>query len=79
VAPSVIIRRENLGITRKEEELSKIAEEVLRENDSAVRAYKDGKKTALKHLLGSLMRKSKGRADPKVAESLLQKLLERKE
>jgi aspartyl-tRNA(Asn)/glutamyl-tRNA(Gln) amidotransferase subunit B len=73
--PSEIIEREGLVVERTEDKLTEMAKEVLKENEAAVRDYKKGKKTAIKHLLGSLMKKSKGRADPKIAEKILEQLL----
>ena len=50
-------------------------EEVLTENQKAVEEYKKGKESALQFLIGKLMAKSKGQADPnKAKEDILKKL-----
>lgn len=52
-------------------ELSAAVSAVLAENPQAVADYKGGREQALSFLLGQVMRKTKGRADPKLARALL--------
>ena len=52
-------------------QLKKICQEVLAENVSAVQSYLGGKETALKALVGAVMRKTRGRANAAKAEQLL--------
>jgi aspartyl-tRNA(Asn)/glutamyl-tRNA(Gln) amidotransferase subunit B len=49
--------------------------EVIVENPAQVEQYKQGKIAVLKYLIGAVMKKSKGKADPKIIEELLTKLL----
>lgn len=51
---------------------------ILKENPQAVADFKAGKETALKFLVGQLMRATKGRANPQMANQLLRKKLEEK-
>ena len=51
--------------------LVKTAEEVLSENREAVLDYLDGKKSSIQYLLGQMMKKTKGKADPKKSISIL--------
>lgn len=51
--------------------LAAIAAEVIAENTQAVADYKGGREQALGFLLGQLMRKTKGKADPQLARRIL--------
>jgi aspartyl-tRNA(Asn)/glutamyl-tRNA(Gln) amidotransferase subunit B len=53
-----------------------IINEVLTNQPEKVKAYKNGKKGLLGMFMGEVMKKSKGKADPKVANKLLQDSLE---
>lgn len=53
-----------------------IIEEVLREFPLKVEEYKNGKKGIVGMFMGEVMKRSKGKADPKVANELLTKKLE---
>ncbi|MGQ9477243.1 MAG: Asp-tRNA(Asn)/Glu-tRNA(Gln) amidotransferase subunit GatB [Candidatus Bipolaricaulia bacterium] len=55
------------------DELSAAVTAVIAENPQAVADYLNGKGQALSFLLGQLMKKTKGRADPKLARALLLK------
>lgn len=56
-------------------DLDQIINEILLENDTSVSDYKAGKDRAIKHLMGELMKKTKGVINPKVAkDKLLQSL-----
>lgn len=59
-----------------EDSLKPIIESVLLENTAKVEEYKSGKKGLIGMFMGQVMRKSKGKADPKVANKILTKLLE---
>ncbi|HPL83196.1 MAG TPA: Asp-tRNA(Asn)/Glu-tRNA(Gln) amidotransferase GatCAB subunit B, partial [Candidatus Omnitrophota bacterium] len=71
-----IIKEKNLIQISDSSELIKIAEEVIAENSKSVADYKSGKENALMFLVGQLMRKSKGKANPKVAKELLKEKLD---
>ncbi|MEK6848799.1 MAG: Asp-tRNA(Asn)/Glu-tRNA(Gln) amidotransferase subunit GatB [Nanoarchaeota archaeon] len=59
-----------------EEELKKLAEQAIAQNEKAVNDYKSGKKEALSFLLGEIMKLSKKRADYAKSREILIKLLE---
>ena len=61
---------------RDREMLMKYAEEAVAENPKSVSDYRAGKANAIKQLLGSVMRATKGAADPDLAEKLLRELIE---
>jgi len=66
------------GLTQVEDrgKLDKIVREVLKEHPKKVIKYKDGKKKVFDFFVGEVMRKTKGRANPDVANKLLTKILE---
>ena len=73
--PKDIIRAKNLAkvetnITRK------AVSDVLGENGAAIQDYKAGKAQALNFLVGKVMEKTRGRADPNEVNLLLRELLE---
>ena len=70
-----IVAADDLYAQRDAEALVETAEQVLAENPQAVADYRAGKKTALKFLLGRLMRKTRGRAEPETAAEVLRRLL----
>jgi aspartyl-tRNA(Asn)/glutamyl-tRNA(Gln) amidotransferase subunit B len=59
-------------------ELEKMVDQILGANPQAVADFKAGKETALKFLVGQVMRVTKGRANPRVANQVLKKKLEEK-
>ena len=56
-------------------ELEKIVAEVIKSNVQPAADYRAGKETALKFLVGQVMRATKGRADPKIVNEVLKKKL----
>jgi len=55
--------------------LAELAEEVIAANPDKVKAYQKGKKGLIGFFMGELMKKSKGKADPKAANALLREKL----
>ncbi|MFH0936859.1 MAG: Asp-tRNA(Asn)/Glu-tRNA(Gln) amidotransferase subunit GatB, partial [Candidatus Daviesbacteria bacterium] len=69
------IKARGIGVIGDVGELKRLAEESIKENPESVEAFKKGKQGALNVLLGSVMRKSEGKADAgKVKEILKEKL-----
>ncbi|MDX1535450.1 MAG: Asp-tRNA(Asn)/Glu-tRNA(Gln) amidotransferase subunit GatB [Candidatus Spechtbacterales bacterium] len=75
--PSNIIEEKGLKQVSDEGAVDKIVEEVIAENEKAASDYKGGEENALKFLVGQVMAKSKGAANPQVATELLKKKLEK--
>jgi len=72
-----IIRESGLSQINDTQQLEKIVVEVINFNAQPVADYKAGKETALKFLVGQVMKATKGRANPQlVNEVLKQKLAE---
>ena len=61
--------------TSNEDEVKAIVAEVLSENASEVARYKAGETKLMGFLMGQLMKKSKGKADPKSAGKIMTELL----
>jgi aspartyl-tRNA(Asn)/glutamyl-tRNA(Gln) amidotransferase subunit B len=66
----------NLIQDSNQETIMPIIEEVIREFPLKVEEYKHGKKGIIGMFMGEVMKRSKGKADPKVATQLLTKKLE---
>jgi len=73
--PSQIIKSKGLKQVSKEEDLEKIVEKIIKNNPQPVKDYKKGKETALQFLVGQVMKESKAKANPKVANKLLKNKL----
>jgi len=73
--PSHIIEEKGLTLITSEAEIEKIAQQVILENQKAVSDFKKGKETALQFLIGQVMKKTKGKANPKLAREILLKIL----
>jgi aspartyl-tRNA(Asn)/glutamyl-tRNA(Gln) amidotransferase subunit B len=63
------------GIIDDESELEKLAQEVIGENEASVADYKKGKLNAIQALVGGMMKKTRGKADPAKTKAILEKLL----
>ncbi len=74
--PAEIARRLNLLQLSDESELEKIIAQVIKENPSAVRDIKSGQVKAISFLLGRVMARSEGQANPEIAQKLIKKQLE---
>lgn len=70
-----IIKENQLSLISEEKELEKIINEVILENEKAVEDFKSGKTQALHFLIGKVMQKTKGRADPQKTKEFLIKML----
>ena len=68
---------ESLNIIQNSDtgEIERIVDEVLAENPDKVEAYKNGKTGLMGMFMGQVMRKSGGKADPKIATKILSKKL----
>jgi aspartyl-tRNA(Asn)/glutamyl-tRNA(Gln) amidotransferase subunit B len=76
-SPHSIIQRKGLGLISDDARLQSIAEAVLTDNPRAVADFKRGKQAAIGFLLGQLMQRTAGQADPAVATRVLRDLLNR--
>lgn len=75
-APLEIAQELNLIQESDESSLKPIVEGVLAENEAKVAEYRSGKKGLMGMFMGQVMKKSQGKADPKVATKILMELLD---
>lgn len=75
-SPLEITKSLNLLQTSDTSFLEELVDEILAANADKVKVYRKGKKGLLGFFMGELMKKSKGKADPKVANKLLREKLE---
>ncbi len=76
VSPSKVVEEKGLVQESSEDKLRGICEEVLKENPAEVEKYKKGKKGLLGFFVGQVMKKTRGKANPKVVNKILTELLE---
>jgi len=70
-----IVKEKRLIQVTDEKEIVKIIEEALKENESIVKEYKAGKERAFGALVGAVMKKSQGRANPQLVNKILKEKL----
>ena len=68
---SFIIEKNGLIQISDEDELEKIIDEVIKENQQSIEDLKNGKDRALVFLMGQIMKKTKGKANPNTANKIL--------
>ena len=73
--PGEIVQAEGLAQVSDVDAIQRIVEEVIAENPDQVAKYKGGKEGLIGWFVGQVMRKSRGKADPQKAQSLLRELL----
>ena len=73
--PSNILEEKGLHQVSDEGVIEQIALEVIKNNPKSVGDYKSGKENAIKFLIGQVMKESKGKANPKMAEEILKRNL----
>ena len=71
--PDVIIEKEKLVQVSGEDELNTFVDEAVSQNPKAVGEYLSGKDQAIMFLVGQVMKKTKGKANPKVARQMLER------
>ena len=69
------IKKEGLEAVSDTKELEIYCKEAIGENAQAVEDYKKGEEKALNFIVGSVMRKSKGKASPKEVNEIIKKLV----
>jgi aspartyl-tRNA(Asn)/glutamyl-tRNA(Gln) amidotransferase subunit B len=70
-APDVIVKEKGLIQISDEGQLEAIVDEVLDENEQSIIDYKSGKDRAFGYLMGQIMKKTRGKANPQVVNKLL--------
>ncbi|RLD17710.1 MAG: Asp-tRNA(Asn)/Glu-tRNA(Gln) amidotransferase GatCAB subunit B [Caldiserica bacterium] len=74
--PSKLLKELDMEQIQDEDEIRRICSCVLKENQKVVEDYKKGKKQAIGRLVGEVMKKTRGRANPRAVNEILRNLLE---
>ena len=74
--PRKLVEEKGLKQESDEAALEAVCREVLSENPAEVEKYKAGKKGVLGFFVGQVMRKTRGKANPKLVNQILTRLLE---
>jgi aspartyl-tRNA(Asn)/glutamyl-tRNA(Gln) amidotransferase subunit B len=77
--PSTIVKEKGLEQINDEEIIEKTFKEAMKENEKAVRQYREGKKGVLGYFIGAVMKKTKGKANPELVNEIARRLLESEE
>ncbi len=75
--PESLAKSEGMETLSDEGELQKIVGEVIAKNEKSVADYKKGKQNALQFLVGQVMAKTKGKAEPGLTKKILEAELNR--
>ncbi len=70
-----IVSEKGLVQVSDENAITELVEEVLKEHPKEVAQYKSGKEKLFGFFMGQIMKKSKGKANPKIANEILRKTL----
>lgn len=72
-SPAEIVKIKGLAQVSDGSAIEAFADQAIRENPQSVEAYRGGKAAALQHLIGQVMKLSRGKANPKLVADILQK------
>ena len=75
-SPAAVVQAKGMAQVTDRESIRAAARQVLEEQPQAVADYKQGKGQSLMFLVGQLMRKTKGAANPGLSQEVLRELLE---
>ncbi len=71
-----IVQEKGLSQIQDESAIEKIVEEVITSSPEQIQQYKDGKTNIMGYLVGVVMKKTKGKANPQIVNDLLKKKLD---
>ncbi|MBR5857611.1 MAG: Asp-tRNA(Asn)/Glu-tRNA(Gln) amidotransferase GatCAB subunit B, partial [Phascolarctobacterium sp.] len=74
-APKTIVKELGLEQVSDEGAIIKLVEETIAENPQSVADFKAGKDRAIGFLVGQIMKKSKGKANPGMVQAMLKEKL----
>ena len=74
-SPGAIIEKKGLKPIQDTDLLTNLVKEVITENPETVARIKDGDKKPIDFLIGQIMKKTKGKANPKSLRPLIEKIL----
>jgi len=76
-APAAVVQSKKLSQVSDKEAIRTAARQVIQEQPKAVEDFKQGKNPALMFMVGQLMKKMKGAANPGLSQEVLKELLEK--
>lgn len=76
--PETIVKERGLIQINDEDELKKIVEKVLEENEQSIIDYKNGKDRALGYLVGQTMKATRGKANPQMVNKMIRDIISEK-
>jgi aspartyl-tRNA(Asn)/glutamyl-tRNA(Gln) amidotransferase subunit B len=74
-SPKSVVEEQGLAQIQSGDEVTAAVENAINSNEKAAQDYRGGKEEAIKFLVGQVMKETRGRARPDVAEELLRKKL----
>jgi aspartyl-tRNA(Asn)/glutamyl-tRNA(Gln) amidotransferase subunit B len=77
--PARLVKERGLEAVSDEGLIERVVDEVIREHPSDVEAYRGGQKKVLNFLMGKVMQRTRGKADPGATRALLARRLEGEE
>ena len=72
--PSALANQKGLIQKNDLSEIKSLAEKIIRENPKVVEEYKNGKEQSLQYLIGQVIKKTRGAANPKVVSEIIKEL-----
>ena len=75
-SPKAIVEERGLGMISDPEIINSIVDELLTAHPGEVEAFRGGKKKLQGFFVGQLMKKTRGKADPKLANQILARKLQ---
>jgi len=76
-SPALLAAEMNLLMESDKNSIRDLIQEVLKEHPDEIKAFRSGKKALIGMFMGEIMKKSRGKADPKKANQLLRELLQK--
>ncbi len=76
--PEEVVKEKGLKQMSDASEIIKIANEVLDENPKTIDQYKNGRTNVVDFLVGQIMKKTRGQANPTIARETMQKEIEKR-
>ncbi|PIE62795.1 MAG: Asp-tRNA(Asn)/Glu-tRNA(Gln) amidotransferase GatCAB subunit B [Desulfobacter postgatei] len=73
--PESIVKEKGLEQVSDQGELETMVDEIIKENPKEVQAYREGKTKLFSFFMGQVMKKTRGKADPKVVTPMLKSKL----
>ncbi|MCK5357129.1 MAG: Asp-tRNA(Asn)/Glu-tRNA(Gln) amidotransferase GatCAB subunit B, partial [Elusimicrobiales bacterium] len=75
-SPKEMIETSGMSQVSDENQIREWAKEALNKNPKAIEDFKSGNEKAIGPIMGMIMKKSKGKANPKVASSIIKDLIQ---